>query len=118
LRGIRGATVAESNTSPAILTATTELLREMMRANSVDPADIASIFFSVTSDLNAEFPAKAARELELTNTALFCLTEIPVPGSLDRCLRILIHFNTDKPQAQIRHIYLGEAIQLRPDHQK
>ncbi len=118
LRGIRGATIVEANTSPALLGATTELLREMMWANQVDPANIASIFFSVTPDLNAEFPAKAARDLELTNTALFCLNEIPVPGALGSCLRILIHVNTDKPQSQIKHVYLREAIRLRPDHQK
>ena len=115
LRGIRGATVAESNTRDAILAATDELLRSVLSKNALKTDDIASIFFSVTQDLDAEFPAVAARNLGLANTPLLCLNEIPVKNSLGRCIRILIHANLDIPQNAVKHVYLKEAASLRPD---
>lgn len=115
LRGIRGATTVKNNTEDQILEETEKLLQEMVDANQIQVEDIASIFFSTTSDLNATFPAKAARTLGLTSTPLLCLNEIPVPGSLPMCIRILIHTNSPKPQSEMTHIYLKEAIKLRPD---
>ncbi len=114
-RGIRGATTVESNTVAAILTATRELLVRIVEANDLAVEDIASALFTVTPDLTAAFPAQAARELGWRHVALLDAQEVPVPGSLPRCIRLLIHWNTDKPQAEIRHIYLGGAAMLRPD---
>ena len=115
LRGVRGATVAEDNTREAILRATEELLKKMVEANRIQTEDIASIFFSVTHDLNAEFPAVAARNLGMSQVPLLCLNEIPVAGSLPKCIRLLIHANVDLAQNDVRHIYLHAAAQLRPD---
>ena len=115
LRGVRGATVSAENTKESIIEATKELLEELIKENELKAEDIASIFFSVTSDLDADFPAVAARQLGLNNTPLLCLNEINVPGSLKKCIRILCHVNTPVPQSQIRHIYLKEAQSLRPD---
>ncbi len=112
-RGIRGATVAAGNTREAILSATQELLRKMLSANYVDKQSVACMFFSVTADLNAEFPALAARQMGWTDTALMCVQEIPVPGSLGRCIRIMVLFNTDKRAEDIRHVYINGAEVLR-----
>jgi chorismate mutase len=88
----------------------------MVKANpDLLPEDIASIIFTVTEDLSAAYPARAARQLGWTTVPLFCAREIPVPSSLQRCIRVLLHWNTDLPQAKIRHVYLGEAATLRPD---
>lgn len=114
-RGVRGATTVETNDKHAIVAATRELLEAMIAANNVDPEDIASAFFSTTPDLNAAFPARAARELGWVNTALFCNQEIDVPDSLPMCIRVLLHWNTDKHQRDIVHVYLRKAQQLRPD---
>ncbi len=114
-RGIRGATTVESNTVASILTATRELLVRIVEANDLAVEDIASALFTVTPDLTAAFPAQAARELGWRHAALLDAQEVPVPGSLPRCIRLLIHWNTDKPQAEIRHIYMGGAAMLRPD---
>ena len=114
-RGIRGATTVKDDSASAILDATRELLICIVKTNDVDVDDIASALFAVTPDLTAAFPARAARELGWRHTALLDLQEIPVPGSLPRCLRVLIHWNTDKPQAEIRHVYLRDAASLRPD---
>ncbi|MAU93173.1 MAG: chorismate mutase [Planctomycetes bacterium] len=116
VRGIRGAIVCTANTEAAILSATTACLTAILEGNSVAIADIASAFFSVTPDLNAAFPAAAARAMGLSQTPLLCLNEIDVPGGLARCIRILVHVNTTHPQAAIQHVYLGDAKQLRPDH--
>jgi chorismate mutase len=116
-RGIRGATTVESNSSAAILDATRELLTRIVEANAVSAEDIASALFTVTHDLTAAFPAQAARELGWQHVALLDAQEIPVPGSLPRCVRVLIHWNSDKPQAAIRHVYLHGAASLRPDLQ-
>jgi len=116
IRGIRGAVVAAKNRPKEILAATRELLDALLAANpTLAPADIASAIFTVTDDLTATYPAKAARILGWTDTALMCAQEIPVPGSLSGCIRVLIHWNTDIPQSEINHIYLGDAAILRPD---
>jgi chorismate mutase len=116
VRGIRGATVTPSDQAEAILSATRELLGAIQDANpGLNPTDIASAIFTVTDDLKAAYPAKSARQLGWTDTPLLCAREIPVPGSLQRCIRVLLHWNTDIPQSTIRHVYLGEAAQLRPD---
>ncbi len=115
VRGIRGATTVAANTREAILEATTELLQEMVRLNQVEPEQMASIIFTTTQDLNAEFPAVAARDAGWTHVALECLHEMNVPGSLQRCLRILIHVNTDRSLEELTHVYLRDARALRPD---
>lgn len=115
VRGIRGATVAADNSREAILGATRELLAAMIAANVIQPDDVASAWFTTSHDLNAEYPALAARELGWYEVALLCGHEMNVPHGLPRCVRILIHLNTDQPAAAIKHIYLGEAASLRPD---
>ena len=116
VRGIRGATVAAENTPEAILAATRELLAAIVEANpGLAPEDIASAIFTVTADLDAAFPAQAARQLGWQHVPLMCAREIPVPGSLPRCIRVLLHWNTDRPQAAIRPVYLRAAASLRPD---
>jgi chorismate mutase len=112
VRGIRGATTVEANTVEAILEATRELLDEMLKANEIDVQCIASAIFTTTPDLNAEFPALAARHL---GVALLCGHEMNKPGALPMCLRILLHVNTEKSAAEIKHIYLRGARVLRPD---
>lgn len=114
-RGIRGATTVESNTPEAILEATSELLAEMTRANDLTVEALASAFFTTTPDLNAEFPAVAARNLGWQDVALMCGHEMNVPGSLSMCLRILLHVNTEKEAHQLVHVYLRGAAVLRPD---
>lgn len=104
-RGIRGATTAE-NTKEAILAASRELLQAMVSANEVNTDDIACIWFTTTPDLNAAFPAAAAREMGWNNVALLCAHEMNVPGSLPRCLRILMLVNTTKMSDEIVHVYL------------
>lgn len=118
VRGIRGATVATANTREAILEATEELLSTIFKKNTLIEENIVSIFLSMTSDLNAEFPAVAARNIGLVHTPLLCLNEIEVPGSLKKCIRVLVHVNTETPQRDIENVYLREAISLRPDSQK
>lgn len=114
-RGVRGATVAEENTREAILDATRELLARLVAANDLQPDDVASIIFSVTPDLSAEFPAVAARQLGWNDVALLDTVELNVPGALARCIRVLIHWNTPRTAQEIVHIYLREAERLRPD---
>ena len=116
-RGIRGAITVEANSSDAILDAARELLSVMLKANEIDVDDVASAFFTTTPDLNAEFPALAAREMGWNNVALLCGHEMNVPGSLPMCLRVLLLVNTDKPARDIRHAYLREARVLRPEFQ-
>jgi chorismate mutase len=116
LRGIRGATVVSADQSDVILNATRELLAAILEANpSLGPADLASGLFTLTEDLCAAYPAQAARQMGWDEVPLMCAREIPVPGSLSRCIRVLLHWNTDLPQAEIHHVYLGEAARLRPD---
>jgi chorismate mutase len=113
-RGIRGATTVEYNDREEILAATTELLQLLIARNDLYPDKIASAIFTVTDDLDAEFPAVAARSLGWTETALMCAREIPVPGSLRKCIRVLIHVNTTRSAAEMQHVYIREAISLRP----
>lgn len=115
VRGIRGATTADANTREAILEATKELLEAVVEANDVQRDHVASVFFTTTPDLNAEYPAVAAREVGWVDVPLLCGHEMNVPGGLPRCLRVLMHVNTDRPSSEIRHVYLREATALRPD---
>lgn len=115
LRGIRGATTASANTKEAILEAASELLNAILSANNVQRDDIASVFFSTTHDLNAEFPAVAARQMGWSHIALECLQEMDVPGSLPMCIRITMHINTAKRPEDLQFVYLREARALRPD---
>jgi len=114
-RGVRGATTADANTPEAILEATRQLLALMVHANGIQPEDIASIIFTTTPDLNAEFPALAARQMGWNDMALLCGHEMAVPGALPRCIRVLIHWNTEKPAREIAHVYIKGAAHLRPD---
>jgi chorismate mutase len=116
VRGIRGAIAVRQDEAGAILEATQELLLAILAANpGLEPADIGSVFFTLTEDLAATYPAQAARDLGWGQVPLLCGREIPVPDGLPRCLRVLIHWNTDLPQHAIQHVYLGEAACLRPD---
>ena len=115
LRGIRGATTVSKNDKTLILSETKHLIQRMIETNAIHQDDIASIFFSVTHDLDAAFPAQAARELDLTYTPLLCLNEIQIPDSLKQCVRILMHVNTNRPQIEMKHIYLNDATILRPE---
>lgn len=114
-RGVRGATTADANTSEEILKATRQLLALMIRQNGIAPDEVASAIFTTTHDLDAEFPALAARQLGWLDVALLCMNELDVPGGLKQCVRILIHWNTDKPADQIIHVYIKGAKLLRPD---
>ena len=114
-RGVRGAISCASNTREAIIEATNTLLVAVIEANGVTIADVASIWFTTTTDLYAEFPAVAARKIGFTDTALMNAHEMTVPGSLPMCIRLIMHWNTAKPQSDIAHIYLGGATVLRPD---
>ena len=114
-RGVRGATTEESNDRDEILTATRQLLAMMIRLNEIQATDVASAIFSCTHDLNAEFPALAARQLGWLDVPLICTHEVNVPGSLPCCIRILLHWNTTKPQNDIQHVYIKGATKLRPD---
>lgn len=116
VRGVRGATVADANTTDAILSATQELLLALMEANSsLQTEDLTSAFFTVTDDLNATYPALAARGIGWNLVPMLCAREIPVPTGIERVIRVLLHWNTERPQSEIRHIYLKEAAKLRPD---
>jgi len=115
VRGIRGATTAEANTREAILAATDELLRLMIDANRVCAEDVASVFFTTTNDLDADFPALAARALGWHDAALMCGHEMNVPHGLPMCIRILIHWNTPVRADEVQHVYIKGAAHLRPD---
>ncbi|TDF99350.1 chorismate mutase [Paenibacillus piri] len=119
VRGIRGATTVEHNEAAEILTATTELLNQIIAENSIIPEEIASIFVTVTTDVTATFPAAAIRAMpgwELV--PLMCSLEVPVVGSLPLCIRLMVMVNTEKKQDEIVHVYLREAMRLRPDLSK
>ena len=116
VRGIRGATTVLEDKTEAIIAATQELLQAIMAANpNLKAEDLASTIFTVTEDLSAAFPARAAHDMGWDRVPLMCAREIPVPGSLPRCIRILIHWNTNLSQNQIEHVYLKDAASLRPD---
>ena len=115
-RGIRGATTVEKNESKEILDATKELLSHIVVENSIDTEDIAAAFFTVTADLNAEFPATAAREfMGWTHVPMLCGNEIDVPGRLSKCIRVMVLVNTPKTQKELKHVYLRGATVLRKD---
>jgi chorismate mutase len=116
VRGVRGAITVQSNQPEAIYMATTELLEALHKANpTMHLEDLASALFTVTEDLNSAYPARAARQMGWEQVPLMCAREIPVPNSLPRCIRVLLHWNTDLSQSSVQHVYLGEADVLRPD---
>ena len=116
VRGIRGAITTSGDTPEQVLAATRELLEEILRANRLEQFDeIVSAIFTTTSDLTSTFPAEAARKLGMHQVPLLCCQEIPVPGSMPRCVRILLHVNTERKQHEMIHVYLREAQRLRPD---
>ena len=117
-RGVRGATTVVENSRDAILLATRQMLALMIRRNEMESEDVASAIFTVTQDLNAEFPALAARQLGWLEVPLLCGYEISVPGSLPLCIRVFVHWNTTKSQADMHHVYIHDAVRLRPDLSK
>lgn len=114
-RGVRGATTIASDDKELVLKATRELLALMIRLNDIDSTEVASAIFTTTPDIVAVFPATAARQLGWLDVPLMCAHEISVPGSLGLCIRIMLHWNTNKSQQEIQHVYLHEARTLRPD---
>jgi chorismate mutase len=114
-RGIRGAITVEDNTPEAILAATRELLERIVAVNGLRVEDLVSVIFTATQDLDAAYPAWAAREMGWVNIPLLCVQEMDVVGSLRRCIRVLVHWNTAVPNDRIQHVYLGDAQKLRPD---
>ena len=114
-RGVRGAITVATDDREEILMATRQLLALMIRRNGIEATDVGSTIFTVTKDLSAEFPALAARQLGWLEVPLLCAYELSVPDALPRCIRILVHWNTAIPQADIQHVYLREAQKLRPD---
>lgn len=115
MRGIRGATTVDRNEREAIIAATRELFEAMVAANDLTPDTVASVIFTTTPDLDAEFPAVAARQAGWTDAALLCGHEMAVPGALRGCVRILIHANTARRHDEMVHVYLRGATALRPD---
>ncbi len=116
VRGIRGAITVDEDTPEAILSATRELLQAILEANGIrNHQELAAIVFTVTEDLVSAFPAEAARQLGMHRVPLLSAREVPVPGSLPRVIRVLALWNTEKPQEEVRHVYLREATRLRPD---
>lgn len=114
LFAVRGAVQAEANEPAAILAATGELMRELIQRNGLEPDDMVSCLFTTTEDLDAEFPAVAARDLGLTMVPLMCCREIPVPGSMPRVIRVMLHFYAPA-SCEPEHVYVGEAQKLRND---
>lgn len=115
MRAIRGAITVDENSREAILAATRELLTEILQTNALSDDELVSAIFTLSPDLNACFPAEAAREIGWSHVPLLCTREIDVPGSLARCIRVLVHADIDRSRDRIRHIYLRDAVSLRPD---
>ena len=116
IRGIRGATTVTADEPELILQATRELLEEILAENEgMRPEDVASALFTVTDDLASTFPAQAARQMGWGLVPMMCAREIPVPGSLPKVIRVLVHWNTEVSQKEITHVYLRDAVKLRPD---
>ncbi|PTX59907.1 chorismate mutase [Melghirimyces profundicolus] len=116
VRGIRGATTVSANEEQSVLDATRELLEAIVAKNRIQPDDIASVFITMSPDLNATFPARAIRAMTGWEAVpLMCASEIDVPGALSRCIRLMVLVNTDRTPSEIRHVYLGKARRLRPD---
>jgi len=117
-RGVRGATTIKGNEREEILQATRQLLALIIRRNGMEPQDVASAIFTTTRDINAEFPALAARQLGWIEVPLLSGHEMAVVGSVPLCIRVLIHWNTEKSQSEIQHVYIRDAKRLRPDLSK
>jgi chorismate mutase len=116
IRGIRGATTVAADQPDLILQATRELLEAILEVNfEMRPEEVASVLFTVTDDLTSTFPAEGARQMGWGLVPMLCAREIPVPDSLPRVIRVLLHWNTEVPQSGITHVYLREAVKLRPD---
>jgi chorismate mutase len=116
IRGVRGATTVAADQPDQILAATHELLEAILGANpGMCPQEIGSAFFTVTDDLCSTFPAQAARQMGWSLVPMMCAREIPVPGSLPRAIRVLVHWNTERAQNEVTHVYLRDAVKLRPD---
>lgn len=115
VRAVRGAITVENNDAEEILTATGQMLEKIFEVNDFKKDDMISMLFSLTPDLNAVFPARAARNMGIVNVPLMCMSEIPIEGALKKCIRVLIHVNSDKTLDEINHVYLGGATVLRPD---
>lgn len=116
IRGARGAITVQKNEEAEIVSATERLMRELVSLNEIEAEDVASVLISVTEEIDAAFPAKALRLLEgWTHVPVMCMREIPVQNSLPFCIRVMVHINTDKTQAEIQHVYLENAVGLRPD---
>jgi chorismate mutase len=111
---VRGAITVAANERDAIVGGTTELVQALMARNRLEPSDLISCIFTVTEDLDAEFPAAAARKIGLDRVPLLCAREIPVPGSMERVIRVMVHFR-GLPGVEPEHVYLGAAQELRPD---
>jgi len=117
IRGVRGAITVADNTEEAIWSATRELLETMVARNSINEDDVASILFTTTPELTAAYPAKAARMFGWSRTALMGFVEADITDGLKMCIRVLIHWNTDKSMDEIHHVFLRDAVKLRPDLQ-
>lgn len=115
VRAIRGAITVEKNEREEILAATGEMLREAVRINDIRTEDMVCMIFTLTPDLNDVFPAVAARDMGITNVPLMCMSEIPVQGALKKCVRLMLLVNSDKELGEIKHVYLKDAVKLRPD---
>lgn len=116
MRGIRGATTVLNNNAREILAETEVLAKEMFARNHIRPEDVSHVFISATSDLNAVFPAKALRSLPgCKHVPVMCMAEIDVPGSLEKCIRIMMQAETDLKQDEVQHVFLNDAVKLRPD---
>lgn len=116
MRGFRGATTVKKNDEAAILLETEKLVKEMVLQNNIEPEHISHVLFSVTEDLNATFPAKASRELPgWKHVPVMCMREIDVPNSLPKCIRVMLVAKTNLEQTEIKHVFLNDAVKLRPD---
>lgn len=116
IRGVRGATTVTADSNEEVLLETARLVQEMAKANDILPEDIASVIISTTTDITSAFPARAVRSLEgWTYVPVMCTHEMDVPNALAKCVRLLMHINTEKKQQDIQHIYLNNAVILRPD---
>ena len=114
-RAVRGAIQVDADERDQVLAATTELLTEVLLRNALTAEDLISVVFTATPDLVSEFPAYAARQMGITDVPLLCASEIAVPGAMPRVLRLLAHVDTERPRAELRHVYLRGAAQLRTD---
>ena len=115
VRAIRGAISVEVDEPEAVREATREMLTTIVERNDIRPEDLISAMFTVTTDLTSAFPARAACELGWTDVPLLCALEIPVPGALARCIRVMVHVTSERPRSAIEHVYLRRAVSLRPD---